>query len=182
MKKFFARLLLKWRIHWSNWRFYHEDEPVTREIPYSVGTVRELATVASSIYETFDYKWDGPTELFDAMHAPWQCYQRYVEGGLVDDCDGFHGALYHVSHNSGWPSYLITYIASPLTKSHTMLLIKSKSGRYCIFNYLRHTGWYKTVEEALAEAVSKDTEIVEWNAVVYDYDLGYYREVSKEEI
>lgn len=125
--------------------------------------------------ERFTYTYDKATQLFDAMRSPATCYADYVNGQLLDDCDGFHAALYHIADHNNLDCYLLTYMTEDVTKSHTILAIKYATNNWVAFDYDRalvsSTGPARLAEFA---AHNHKTEVIKYNLVKYDYYKGYY--------
>lgn len=129
------KLWLKLRVGWSNIRWGKNNPTISQQV--KVNNASQIQLLAKDIYNKFTYEYDDITELFDAMRTPSRCYQDYLDGELKDDCDGFHAALYCVVQESGYECYLMTYITTPITDSHTVLLVKIKN-QWHIFNYKSH--------------------------------------------
>lgn len=159
------KTFLTLRVKWSNLRNKKNitDYPVEEIISKPIFIVN----IAKQMYRNFVYKYDDITELFDSMRFPAQCYSDYKQGILIDDCDGFHAALYHVAEKNGYDSYLLTYISTELSKSHTVLMIKHNNSYY-VNDY---TVIYKCVSiEKVIEILEKkyDTKIKCYNFVKFE--------------
>lgn len=165
MFKFIFDSILKNRVKWSNFR--NKDNLVDCEVDEVVTRPIELASIGKKIDAKFTYQYDGPTELFDSMRFPAQCYTDYKNGLLKDDCDGFHAALYHVAEKNSFDSYLLTYIPTKLSKSHTVLLVKHE-GYYYVFDYRVLRAKSKDINEIIKTIETKcKVNIISYNFVKF---------------
>ena len=161
------KAFLSLRVKWSNLR--NKKNITECPVEEKISKPLFIVNIARQMYTKFTYQYDGPTELFDSMRFPAQCYTDYKNGLLKDDCDGFHAALYHVAESNSYDSYLLTYIPTKLSKSHTVLLIKHNNYFY-VDDY---TTIYKceSIEKVIERLENKhNIKILCYNFVKFDKD------------
>ena len=118
-----SKIWVAWlKPHWSNFRFrksIKEYASTSGELN-SIGEIQEKVI---NLYKNFEYKLDDFSMLFDAIDTPPQCLFHLENNKLLDDCDGFHAAVYHLLSQKAKNAvniYLITVKTNPFTQSHTM--------------------------------------------------------------
>lgn len=131
---------------WSSIR--HKNDVAQTTILRKINSVTDIELLSKDIKKKFQYKHDGILELGDSMRPPAQCYQSYKLGALVDDCDGFHAALYYAVEQSGLPAKLFT-IASPIpNKGHTILAYQIRN-KWGYQDYTSGEYGWNTIEELI---------------------------------
>lgn len=168
------KLWLKLRVNWSNFLYAKKNSDI--ECKNKLNSVSQIQLLAKDIYSKFIYTYDSVFELFDAMRTPSSCYEDYINGGLADDCDGFHAALYYPVEKNGFECYLLTYITTPIKESHTVLLVKIDN-KYHVFDYKNHfTLQSKDIKTELEDR--HNIRIDCWNLV--QFKNGKYEIVNGE--
>lgn len=131
---------------WSAFR-YRKDIKESK-IEKTVQTPLDVGMLAQDVRNHFTYKRDSIWDLGDTMRSPAQCYESYKIGALVDDCDGFHAALYHAVAESGHNAELAT-VASPIPgQGHTILLYQI-GNRWGYKDYTSGDFGWKTRDELI---------------------------------
>lgn len=99
-------------------------------------------------------------------------------GVFVHNCDGFHTIVYHILKNNGYNVALITCVTKPITKSHTMCLIKDDNGTYRVVDYTR-VYRYPSIEKFVE---NYSTPVRFWCLDRYDYDKNVFYSIEPEEM
>jgi len=130
------------RTRWSNARLAESMRDYTPKAA-QINSVAELSAEIKRLYPNFHYTYDDASKGFDAMDPPPQCLANLESGGLKDDCDGYHAAIYYLIQKrmpSAKDPHLVTVITEPFWRSHTMCVFDTtengKNQRYLV-NYTR---------------------------------------------
>ena len=168
MIKSLGKLWLKLRVSWSNIR--NRDNLGDCVVIKDKVTPSDIYKFAEDHYCDFVYKYDSATELFDSMRFPAQCYKELViDQKLEDDCDGWSAAMYHLAVKNGFVPYVLSYVTSKVTKSHSVLVFKYGVGYYLI-DY-DNWGKFKKFDSIIESLEMKyKTEILCYNLVEFDYE------------
>lgn len=119
-----------WWPTWSNIRWYGKrSASATFQTEDKATTLAQIKTLVKKLYSKFDWTADSWTELWDSVCSPGYNYQRYRNGILKDDCDGFHALVYHCLQQSG------------ITKCYLLSVIKGTGG-HCVLIFKLGTAWY----------------------------------------
>lgn len=179
---FFESLWCKHLKHfWSKIRWCRKRKEKSREVV----TVDDagLYPLLKDIYAHFEWTMDDWTELFDSFTPAPYLYNLYDEAKknenvVLDDCDGYHTIIYHILKNNGYNVALITCVTKPITKSHTMCLIKDDNGTYRVINYTR-VYRYPSIEKFIE---NYSTPVRFWCLDRYDYDKNVFYSIEPEEM
>ena len=150
---FFEMLWCKHLKHfWSKLRWWKQRKEVSKEVIHVDDT--NLKAMAQDVYRNYKWTMDDWTEFFDSMRPAPSLYNEYLAAKetpeadkVLDDCDGFHTIIYHILKNNGYNVALITVVTNPITKSHTMCLIKDGPKSFRVVNYTTIKGPYATIQE-----------------------------------
>ena len=179
--RFFGKL---WIDHikpvWSKIRWCRHLKEKSEEV-FSV-TEELLPFVLRDLYKNYKWKMDGATQLFDSLRPIPYIYNLYLaqnKKGIVfeDDCDGFHSLVYYILEKNGYDCYLITFITKPLSKAHTMCVVKRK-GKFQLINYtFISTLCYDNIQQIADEYT---VPVRYWNAQKWDYSKKkFYTVISQ---
>lgn len=134
--------LLKLHIKWSN--FLNRKDNLKLDEYYKLDKKKfqfSLLRIAVKIHNKFIYQYDSIKVLFDCMRTPDRCYYEYLNGCLIDDCDGFHAALLHSVNKQGYPCGILTYIPkNNWMQAHSVLIVKNVATYYIVDYTKIYTG------------------------------------------
>lgn len=168
IKKLFYNIWSRVWIFWSNirWRNSRKDVPFQNGDKIKENETIEfyVKRISSMLLEMFNYKHDGPDQLYDTIPPPSEMYARYLENNYSDDCDGFHSGLSYFLHNSNI--------------EHKILLIDSlhNSFAHCVLEYYDGKQWkvcdydYQMTKEV---AIEYYKDRCNGDFLVYDYEYDY---------
>lgn len=172
----FLKYWLKIRIYWSN--FLNSTKYIPNaEVKERIATVQSINIFAKKLYNYFSYKIDSASVLFDSIRSPQECYQEYLDGKLIDDCDGFHAALYHAATSGNFDCYLLTRISEKISQSHTTLVVKYNN-KYYLYDYNKMNICNSSANIINTADGMNNSKTRYYNFVQYNYDLGKYIEVK----
>ncbi|MBO7732406.1 MAG: hypothetical protein J6S67_07630 [Methanobrevibacter sp.] len=178
---FFSKIINKfWWPHWSNLRWSKlvtEDPPLQPED--IITDIESLQSVCKRLYEKFVWAHDGIDELFDAVMPPPMVYKEYLDGSIIDDCDGFHSTLYHMVAKSGYRCFLLCVLAHK--KGHCVLLCQINDKWY-VCDYTRIYAGVDNPMDAINEYNAEyvqlyhaDSDVFYDGLTLYDYDSSKFR-------
>lgn len=199
MKKFFKKIINSflhfagkigvecWWIPWSNFYF-------RKSIRSNIGikeedrvfTVDQIKKLTAKLYNKFTWTEDGPEQLFDAVTPPPQNYQNYLDGGVKDDCDGFHSLVFHCLYNSGIECYLMT--ANAIKAGHCLLIFRL-DGLWHVDDYFCVYKGYEKIDDAIADynkrfpGLCGITHQVFYNGFLsYDYETEKLKKIKLSDL
>lgn len=176
-----------WWPMWSNYRWRnstrhnigieHEDE---------VKDLNDLQKLLEKFLKKFKWTKDGVDQLYDSITPPPRNYERYREGLLDDDCDGFHSLVYHCLYNSNIECYLMSVCA---VKSGHCVLVLRFNEKWHVVDYGTIYGGYKDLNEAIEnynetyQAIyHTQTEVFFDGLLSYNYMIGKLQSESIKKI
>lgn len=131
--------------------------------PEDMFDIRELSQL---LYKNFSYRRDGVLNLFDSLNSPAQLWEDILKKPpLVDDCDGFHGALYWAVHHN-FDCALMTLVTKDLGQSHTCLYVENGGLHYYVeYDYVSipHTQMGLLIEDIRKHRDMPEITIVEYS-------------------
>ena len=135
-----ARLwLTNLRYKWSRIRHRNSIKTMSREDtlrfkPYIPKTINDVRDTAREINSRFQWTMDSWDRLYDSIDSPASCWSRaFNNPPLLDDCDGFHSALYWAV-SFYMKCRLLTVATKEISQSHSVLVIKFMNTYYLV-NY-----------------------------------------------
>lgn len=179
--RFFGKLWIdKLKPTWSKIRWVRHLNEKSEKVPTVTDTTFSL--VVRDVYKNYDWEMDGFSELFDSLRPIPYIYNLYYEkkkkGELFkDDCDGFHSLIYYILEQNGYDCFLVTFVTKPLSKAHTMCVVK-KAGAYRLINYSAISeARYRDIQEI---ADMYNLPVRYWNAQKWDYSKNkFYTVISQ---
>lgn len=175
MKKLMSLWLIL-RVYWSNFKGIYEkyDHHITFKDHFNKDDCFAVNTksILKEIMSKFTYQYDGPSDLFDYMAKPEQCYLSYLTGKLQDDCDGYHGCVYHILTKNGYDCALLTYLVPDLTQCHTCVVAKAEN-QYFLVDYTNIKA-YRDLDTLLSVLKLNKPEMFDFNLVKFDYSKQRY--------
>lgn len=161
-----------WWPVWSNLRWSSErTKDVALKSADRVNSLASIKTEANKVYSKFKWVADPANELWDSICPPAYNYQRYLNGTLKDDCDGFHCTMFHILYKSGYTNtYLLAVIGEK--GSHCVLLFKFGSQWY-VNDYTSVYGGYATAQKAIDAYNSTYSKVYSAGKVLSNATLVY---------
>lgn len=136
-----------WWPMWSNYRWRNSTRHnIGIEPEDVVKNLRDLEKLLKKLLDKFQWTQDGPDQLYDSITPPPRNYERYREGILDDDCDGFHSLLYHCLYNSDIECYLMSTCA--LKSGHCVLVLYFED-KWHVVDYGTIYNGYISLKEAI---------------------------------
>ena len=122
-------------IHWS---FAFKSCPLNNTDYVQIGESKTnyVKRMSTKIMDAFEYKHDGFDELGDTIPPPAEAYYQFLRGELVDDCDGFHAALYHAAMSNGIECKLIEIFSTKNFFGHCVFLFKDETWKICDYTHI----------------------------------------------
>ncbi len=149
------------RYRWSSIRHHSSPKAVSwvlgryleehSLIPKTIGDIKKSA---EALMLNFDYTNDGVDRLYDSIDTPASCLERaFLKAEpLMDDCDGFHSALYGlVDYN--FNCRLLTLVTRKIEASHTLLIVSHPTEYgYVCFDYTYVSDILLNINAVVADA------------------------------
>ena len=180
--KFFGDIITSCWCIWSNIRFKQAERNSTAIIDDDkIESLSDIKFIARRAYENFTWTQDGIDQLGDAIVPPPCAYKQISDGKLLDDCDGFHAAMYHILSAHKIECYLLT--ATAFGGGHCLLIFKFNN-KWRILDYTKIYDSAETAQEAIErydQVYPKiySTKPVFYNGIVsYNYETGKYKALS----
>ena len=176
-----------WWPMWSNYRWRNSTRHnIGIEHDDEVKNLQDLEKLLEKFLEKFKWTKDGMDQLYDSITPPPRNYERYREGLLDDDCDGFHSLVYHCLYNSGIECYLMSVCA---VKSGHCVLVLRFNEKWYVVDYGTIYGGYDDLNEAIScynEAYHiiyhTKTEVFFDGLLSYNYIDGKFHSESIEKL
>lgn len=187
MVNFFITLWMKYlRNFWSMIR-WNGKRKIDSEPVFEV-TDDNLQSTLKDVYSHYVWTMDDISQLLDSICPPPYLYNWYLDIKNSDssdkvkgDCDDYHALIYHLLINNGYDAALITFATKPITKSHTMTVIKDTAEdgtvSYRVIDYTS-IKTYASLEE-FAESYKYPVRV--WTLDMYDYRTRRFRNLDPSE-
>lgn len=136
-----------WWPMWSNFRWRNSTRHnIGIEPEDKVNNLHDLDNLLSKLLKKFTWTKDGPDQLYDSITPPPRNYERYQEGLLEDDCDGFHSLVYHCLYNSNIECYLMSTCA--VKSGHCVLVLRFED-KWHVVDYGTIYGGFYSLKQAI---------------------------------
>lgn len=185
MINFFIELWIKYiRNFWSLIRWNGKRKIDSEEV-IEVND-NNLKTTLADIYSHYTWTMDDISQLGDSLRPAPYLYNWYLTAKasttnekVKDDCDGYHTIVYHILKNNGYNVALITVATKPITKSHTMTVIKDTNDdgtvSYRVIDY-KNIKSYASLEEFV---VNYTYTVRVWSLDVYNYEARRFKHLDE---
>lgn len=176
-----------WWPFWSNYRWRNSTRHNIGIKPEDkVENLRDIEKLLKKLYKNFKWTQDGMDQLYDSITPPPRTYEKYCEGLLEDDCDGFHALVYHCLHNSNIECYLMSVCA---VKSAHCVLVFYFDGMWRVIDYTSIYPAFGKLESAIADynesfrvIYRAKSEVFFDGLLSYDYIAGKLHAESIEKV